>query len=274
MEESLQDSIKRGIHIMMDSGAHSFHRFALNVTGQQTSKKRKSFVDVELLKTQTRDQYAEFCLEQKQDWDFYVNLDFKKDCPTIYKMQRWFEKKGLKPVPVFHGDSSLDWFKRYCDEGHKLIGIGLSNKSSHDARQSYYDIVFNEAEKRGIKLHGFAVTAMSYMVDYPWYSVDSTTWAKCAVWGKILYVDPNRHVIGALHISDRECVGDKNSYNRMPVTIQKQIRAQCESKGFDFDKLRSSDFERCVWNACLFKEIGEGKVKLTAKERVQWERLL
>lgn len=276
MRQAMDASMKRGVHVMMDSGAHSFHRFILNATGQRSARKKKSFTDVDELKIQTRDLYAEFCRREGKNWDFYVNLDFVKNSPDIYKMQRFFEKQGLNPVPVYHGDSDLSYFERYIDQGHKIIGIGNDDKSrrSWKDKRRYYDELFNIAEKKNIKLHGFAVTSLSYMSMYPWYSVDSSTWVKVASFGQIIVVDPVRNVISSLHVSNQECKGNKNSYNLMPKSIRKVIREQVEARGYDIDRLRTDLLERCTYNGEIFSHYHELKVKGADEERTSWERLL
>lgn len=281
--ESYKTALKSGVHVMMDSGAHSFHNFMRTATGHISSRKRRSFTDVERLREETIEKYIEFCKEKGKKWDFYVTFDYIQHAPTIYKVTDRIRRAGLWPVPVFHGDAGEDnqdtlaWFRRYCEEGHKLIGIGtggMQDRKSWKKRRFFFDKVFDVAEKYGTKIHGFAVTALTLMFQLPWWSVDSATWVKVASFGKIIYISQRRGVIGQIHVSDRHSEGFEGSYNKMPKHVQKEIRKQVENYGFDFDLVRTSLIERCTYNAYLFSNhVHElkGAVEMT---RAKWPNLI
>jgi hypothetical protein len=79
-------------------------------------------------------------------------------------------------VPVFHGDSSIDWIRKYHDLGHNLIAIG-SHKSMRASRKQlaeYLHEVFNLGAKLGVEFHGLAMTSPWIMLTFPWASVDSS----------------------------------------------------------------------------------------------------
>ena len=93
-------------------------------------------------------------------------------------VQHELEGQGLYPTPTIHGDDGLEWMRQYIDEGHVLLGIGRGSRwGSRIKMLPYLDRVFNLAEKRGVLLHGFAVTDVELMLRFPWYSVDSISWA-------------------------------------------------------------------------------------------------
>lgn len=279
MEESLAQSIKAGCGIMMDSSAFSFHKFVAKNQGVISSQKAKrgktqySYEDIERLREQTIELYTAYAAKEGKDWDFYVNFDYIKHCPTIYEMQKRLEKKGIRPIPVYHGDHSEDWMRRYCEEGYKLIGIGSIPRDTWKEKRYYYDTVFNIAEKFGVKLHGLGQTSLSIMFQYPWYSVDSATWVKTAAYGKIIFVDPYRNVIGQLHISDKAS-SYKGSYGTLPNTVQRQIRSVIEGYGFDFDKMRSDLALRSAYNAYLFSNEIASLKEAISTARIKWKTLV
>lgn len=276
MADALEESLKCGCGIMMDSGAFSFHQFLKKQFGEISAKKRKSkyqHTDIDRLRDETVELYVEYCKRDQKKWDFYVTFDFRKHCPTIYAMTKELEKRGIRPIPVYHGDQSLEWIERYCKEGYKLIGIGNSGRTQFEDFRYYYDQVFNITEKYGVKTHGLAVTSLSLMFQYPWYSVDSATWVKVAAYGKIIYIDPYRNVIGQLHVSEKTS-SMKGSYNGLPGTVQKTIRNQVEGYGFDFDKVRQSLPERCVYNAYLFSNKVADLKAAISETRIRWRQLI
>lgn len=276
MEKSLDVSVKSGVGIMMDSGAFSFHKFVTSASGKISKSKRQSPEMVEKLKDETIEHYIQYCKGHANDWDFYINFDYIKHAPTCYKVQKLLEKHGLHPVPVFHGDESLDWFERYCKEGYKLIGVGTMrtpSRMSWRGTREYYDLLFNMAEKYGVVMHGFAVTALTHMFLYPWYSVDSATWVKVAAFGKIVYIDPVANTIGQIHVS-ADPSKHKPSYNTMTRPARRALAEQIESHGFSIDKLRTDLWERSTYNAYMFSnQLMHLKDSIRA-QRMQWGTVL
>lgn len=172
----LDTGLENGIRVFMDSGAHSFHRMlksgkTLALRYKIKKENRKEFV--EFLSEKFMDIYAEYIkwmLRTKRNPDFYVTLDTQKDCALIYANTLRLQKLGIKPVSVYHGDSSLDWVKRYGDDGHKLICIGIDSKriKGSESKHRYYSEIFELTTKLGMSCHGLAVTG-DRMVSYPWH---------------------------------------------------------------------------------------------------------
>jgi len=281
MEDAYRASIDLKCKIMMDSGAFSFHKFVtagLGATsGQMNSKAAtsKKIENVEAYREETIEKYVEFCKQDRKVWDFYCNFDWVKHAPTVYKMQTLLEKKGIRPTPVFHGDEGIDWLQRYISDGHKLVAIGSADKARRTWKDKryYFDQVFNLTEKHGVLCHGLAITSLSLTFAYPWYSVDSSTWARISGFGHIIVVDPHTRTAGQLHVSDRESTGNLKSYNRMPKAIQKQIASQVESHGFDFMKVRKNLDERAVYNGWIFSNLAKLDLR-KGEDKISWERLL
>lgn len=279
MELSYKISLEEGCHVFMDSSAHSFHKFMEKSAGGASAKLAKNSTrkheNVEKFRENVISQYVSFCKSSGNLWDFYVNFDYVRHCPTIYAMQERLEGLGLKPVPVYHGDESLDWFRRYIDAGHRLIGIGsILSQMDWQGRMAIYDRIFNIAEKHGVLLHGFAVTSISLMLAFPWFSVDSSTWVRASAYGSLIMVDPIRRVIGQVHVTPTHTQGGRTSYKRMQPEVQKQFRRMIEGHGFDFEKIRHSLEERSVYNGWVFSNLDKLGPVGTSKERTQWERLL
>lgn len=267
MHESLDTAIEKGIGIMMDSSAHSFHNMA---EGKTKGKIGQDHAAIEKLRNEVTKDYAQYCKKEGKKWDWYVTLDYVKDCPTIYQMMKRLEGLGTKPVPVFHGDRDVSWIQKYIDEGHKLICIGSVHRPNWSSKCHYYDQCFNIAEKQGIMLHGLAVTSLSLMYRFPWYSVDSTTWVITAAYGKLIVIDPVKNILAQVHISDR-LSSHAASWNNMPRAVQKVMEQQIESYGFDFDKLRTHERERSTFNALMFCNVIPKLKRDVLQDKVEWE---
>lgn len=143
---------------------------------------------------QYMDDYAAFVKKYQIAIDLYANVDAIPNGELTYRNQKYLEEKhGLKPVPVVHlASGSLEWLKRYIKEGYGIIGLGgLAGKASRSERRRWLDdcfeIVCDTPDRMPkVKIHGFGITAHPLLLRYPWWSVDSVTWAKVGGFGNIL----------------------------------------------------------------------------------------
>lgn len=168
-------------NIIVDSGAFSVWS-------------KGDFIDI--------DAYAEFCKEVKAfflpETDIsFVNLDVLPGqfgrIPTEQERedsarQGWenmlyLESKGLKVIPVFHQYESFDWLHKMMQHTD-YIGISPANDASSVSKQSWLKNVFMITRDK-IKTHGFAVTGYQQIITYPFFSVDSSSWASGARFARI-----------------------------------------------------------------------------------------
>lgn len=263
--------LKFGTRIFMDSGAHSLHRMLRS--GKTLAKgiaKEDRLEFVEHLTDEYIDAYAEYIrwtYASGKRFDFHVTLDAQRNCSLIYKITKKLYTLGIYPIPVYHGDDSLDWVRRYIDDGHKLLGVGISRKGikGREAEHRYYSSLFELTEKYGIQCHGFAVTGAK-MFTYPWYSVDSATYIKAATFGKILTFTPEKYRLAQVHISDN--YSDMTSYGNISALSSgalKHVKRMVEDNGFDFEVLKKDSLYRIMYNAlvmnCAVKENTKHKVE-------------
>jgi hypothetical protein len=138
------------------------------------------------------DDYAAFIKKHHYAIDLYANLDVIGNAKLTWRNQKLLENLGLKPVPVIHYGTSLKWLEFYMKKGYEIIGLGgLVGSTAEDGCKRWIDQAFEmtcPAPERlpVVKLHGFGVTTYSLLINYPWYSVDSTSWTKVGAFGGIL----------------------------------------------------------------------------------------
>lgn len=272
-EQSLQFLLTNGLRVMLDSGAHTFHNQIMGLStgsrkplrcSDERSANRKIYLEAVESFIQS---YADFVKTHRGQFDFYVNFDYITHCPTIYKVLHQLQELGIRPMPVYHGDMSIDWMKRYIDEGHRLIGIGGTvGRKAPKIMAAYYDQVFNFAAKYGINLHGFAQTSPRLMFGYPWFSVDSTSWLKSAAFGRILIPVPGTSRERVKLVAP--IVSDWRALKTLPDI---DLRQEVERRGFDLDKLRTSCSERALFNAIIYVELSQGRVY---EPRINWRPLV
>ena len=271
--EAMDISIKNKLGIMMDSSAHSFHR--LNRAGLRKASGKWNVRDVDSLRDAVIKSYADYVKVNTKKWDWYVNFDYVRECEKIYAMQKKLEGQGIKPVPVFHGDQSTEWLERYCKEGHKLVCIGTVSGRKKYIRM-YYDRCFDMAEKYGVLLHGLAVTSLSLMYGYDWYSVDSATWAKVAAYGCILCTSESiDDSFGYIHVTDRRHgQGRGIEYMDLDKKQQQRIKDVVHAAGFNMKSIITDGAQRSLYNIYVFSHKIQHLKQDIADSRVRWQSLL
>lgn len=281
MGESILTPRKRAVgKLFLDSGAHSlYNKFAFAV---DYKKERSGGEALDWLKAHATgdryawfktkafrryvDDYARFILKYKGAIDHYVNVDVINNPELTWRTQKYLEDEwGLNPVPVLHAHAPLKWVERYAEVGYDLIGLGgVSLEGTGAGYTEWADSVFRilcppPAYLPIVKVHGFAMTSHEMLVRWPWWSVDSSSWAKAGGFGSI-YVPrrkgntfrfdlPPRVVETVLTRSKRKrqeprsefweggtdrltaCRGQVGHYALGSASLQKEVRAWLEHIG-------------------------------------------
>lgn len=187
------------ISLFLDSGAPSLYNKFVRASGSGSlmgsfikDRRRDDFSFVkskEYLKY--RQEYGEYILQNKDYLDVYVNLDVVNNPEETWKNQEFYESMGLSPLPVFHVGEDFKWLRKYISKGYDYIAIGGLIPNPYNVLVPILDNLWTNylTDKEGmplLKVHGFAVTSVKLMIRYPWYSVDSTSWQKFAVYGTVI----------------------------------------------------------------------------------------
>jgi len=251
LQEAYDVCRKNKIGIMFDSGVVSWrtHRATLRKLGKDISKlpDEKTFIKL----------YVDHVKKHRTEWDkigkgmdsMYFTIDLERNAEDIFQRHYRIEDMGIKPVPVFHGDSSLDILRRYRDNGCTLIGLASWRTIRTQQKQfrAYFDACFNLGEKIGMRYHGLAMTAPWLILTYPWYSVDSSSWSRVAGYGSVMWFDETKNRMSTFHISDRHSEG-KSTHAKMNPVMMGRVKEMVESQGFDMDTLQTDFVQRHIWN--------------------------
>jgi len=238
------------ISLFLDSGAHSLY------TKKVIKKQHQNGYDFYDTKDfwQYVDEYAEFVKAHKEYIDVYVNVDVIFDPDRSFKVQKYLETKhGLSPLPVIHYGSHPKYLKK-CLGNYDYIGLGglgqeVTSQQYVTWADQMWDIICNTKDRFPIcKVHGFAMTSLRFMLRYPWYSVDSTSWVMTSRMGSI-YVPK---------FKNNEWIYDENSwkiclssrspgkgeegkhFDTLPKDSQDQIIKYLTKKGY---KIGKSEFK-------------------------------
>jgi hypothetical protein len=230
-------------NMLLDSGAFSVYTGKLNITVQE---------------------YAEFLKKHGHRFCDYINLDKlvgngtspAESLKTTLHNLDFLEKQGLKPVPVYQHM----WFEKtvleeFLDKyDYIFIGGMASDGVDKTMLFNYLDFVFSTNSKYKKKLHGLGQTSSEVLFEYPWYSVDSTSWLHGAISNRLFYLKDSLEV--------RSIKLEKNSY------IGKLFPAFCYDSPNDSKSLY---LERTKFNVRFFHKY-EGIVTDVWKERgVEWK---
>lgn len=169
--------------------------------------------------------YCDWIKESDHLITAYANLDVIGNQVRTRINQEKMESEGLSPIPVFHVGSGMKELKRLCAK-YPYIAIGGMVPYMKKPKEIYPFLcrVFEIASDN--KLHGFGCTNLEVLFNFPWYSVDSSTWIVGAKFGEVPIFDEREETI--IRIS----FGDWSKW--------RQYSRKIERMGFDWKKIASS----------------------------------
>ena len=185
----------------LDSGAFTMWTTALTYAKENRCGEWE-FYDTDEFH-QYLERYAKFIKRYHKGIDLYANVDAlpfhrgskpppgKTSQELSYRNQKLLEKLGVIPVPIIHNGTDVsEWVVQYVEDGYPLIGLGgMAGKRNRLSTTSWLDQCFDCICVNGkpiVNTHGFGVTNFDYLLRYPWYSVDSTSWTKKGGFGQVL----------------------------------------------------------------------------------------
>ena len=178
--EKLSALKKRGIPIMIDSGAHGLlyaYKKKKGITiefGHKISKKAEAILENSGYENYFNE-YIEFTANYQDIFDIIVELDIQEIVgKEIYKYRKKFHKVGIKPMYVWHGEDKEEvtsWIK-----STDYIGIGGTEGDSSIFRKIKVAKIIKSINPN-IKIHLFAETGRNIVKYSRWIdSADSSTW--------------------------------------------------------------------------------------------------
>lgn len=146
---------------------------------------------------------------------------------------------GTEMMPVFHYGEDMRYLEWMVKEGYDYIGLGGVGTGDRLGQEQLRDwvktVMFVNADGRTlryphVKWHGLAMTAEETLQMFPFYSVDSITWIRNSMLGRLLTP------IGVFRASDDERAGsDAANIKRLPEITLKRLRAWLDSIEVNLD---------------------------------------
>ena len=220
--------------MIMDSGAFSIRR---EQEGKRSKMKEEEFPFIE--------RYLHYILANLHKVEYFVNLDVipLDSVNSIAKPQAilsaqegwdnywWLVKHGVpkeKLMHVFHRDEQWYWLEKMTDQ---IPYIGLSpgkNRSTAQKKRWLDHAMIILCDKKGmprVKFHGFAVTSFSLLRQFPWFSVDSSTWLIITHKGAVLLPRTTNTKWDYSLTPERIGVSARTMYERIQ-TAPKELKAK------------------------------------------------
>jgi hypothetical protein len=214
--------------------------------------------------------YIEFIQADERHIDRYASLDVipgdgvRTLNPTVveqaaeqsYKNHRAMRDAGLTPIPIVHFGDDLHWLERLLDDGEPYIGLAPGGWSKLYAI-SFLDRCFRLISNAGrvVHTHGFAVTSVLLVSEYPWTSVDSSTWLQQGRFGQVLvpvYSDGEpdyRHAPRVVSVSDRAKRRANHIAGLGELEMEQTETFLRDEVGIDLEQVRNSGYARWRANA-------------------------
>jgi hypothetical protein len=153
---------------------------------------------------------------------FIVDLDIQKiyGMPTIqgWRENIWMpfeEETGIRVCYVWHpADGEAAWDALLDDPRVHYLGMGTNFKAM--PTKDWARLIF-KAYQAGKPVHGFAKVSGSHLMQVPFYSVDSTSWAAGTFFGTVPDFDARRGVMVQRPVGDRAAAkhGQKKVLTRL-----------------------------------------------------------
>jgi len=138
------------------------------------------------------DDYLAWLARWRSLFAVYANLDVIRDPEATWRNHLEMERQGFHPLPVLHGGTPWDYLERYIERGDTYIALGGLVGAPAVAKR-WIIKAFQVADGRAV-FHGFGRTNLSDIADFPWYSVDSSSWGMGFRYGQINLFDRGRWV--------------------------------------------------------------------------------
>lgn len=141
--------------------------------------------------------YARWALDFKKRWEHkmaslhFMNLDVIGDQDASWKNQKVLEAMGLNPIPIVTFGADKSHLIRAI-ENYDYAALGglvpyVFQPKKLDTWLGYcFSIIVSHYQKTGImpKIHLLGITTEQYLLKYPCYSSDSSSWVQCLRFGR------------------------------------------------------------------------------------------
>lgn len=233
----IEDRREKQLLTFVDSGAYSSHTRGIHLDVdeyiQYTNERDpviEMFAQVDKIPASSSKQDVEQAA--KQTWENYLYMRERVNSPQ-------------KLVPVFHRGEDFKNLLNILDYPEELtfLALGALVGVPTKQREMFIEKSFTLIQKYrpSLKIHGFGMTNLSLLEQFPFYSADSTSWIMTAINGAIM------SPFGVVLVSDQKTHEPGHLFNIAPA-LQEQVIQYVKSFGFDVQDLSKEHARRCMLN--------------------------
>jgi hypothetical protein len=169
LDLKLLKDIADRVKIIFDSGAFS-------------ARKNRMTIDF--------DAFVIFVQKHEALLDCYFCLDVISDGQASYRNYVRMRSAGLNPVPVYHLDTPIRYFKYYLTQSN-CIGIGAVGNWCTLGTKRTLDYLWRKylTDSQGhplFKVHALGLSSVRILRRYPWASADTTSWVQQSARGSAM----------------------------------------------------------------------------------------
>jgi hypothetical protein len=167
-------------------------------------------------------QYMNFLNFNKDYLTVYALLDVMGDSAKTMENLRIMEEAGLKPLAVYQlASESWDDLEKLC-ETHDYIALGgmVASEKFKDKNvlKKYLNRAFSVGMQYKTKFHAFGVTSSDILLNFPFYSADSTTWLVGGRSGAVMIFDKEK--MKPINYKDKEIYRYKDYIEALGVKYE------------------------------------------------------
>jgi hypothetical protein len=121
--------------------------------------------------------YARWVKDAGEAIEWAANLDVIGNSRLSQRNYDVLRALGIQPVPVVHGGAAISLVADMCQK-HDVVAVGGMVRKGQPivAARKWLVMVHRVAQEYGTKLHGFGMTRYEIITEFPWASVDSSSW--------------------------------------------------------------------------------------------------
>lgn len=204
-------------------------------------------------------EFIEYVRETQETWDVVASLDVIGNDEASWENYVKMREAKVRCIPVYHYGERESFLEKMVDECDYIGLGGVAQLGVGDPLFDWLDYSFKRyicdaSGRPKVKVHGFAVTSVTAIQRYPWYSVDSTSWA-IGKWGKVPYRIGDKFINLSFSRAHLEEINGFH-YTNLPKPMQEQIRAELAKAETSPEQLAEADPEhRYYYGAYVFREL-------------------
>lgn len=171
---------------------------------------------------------------------------------------------GLRPLPCFHSGEDERYLEHYVRNYDYITLGGLVGNSSKQL-MTWLDRVWDRylvdgSGRAKIKVHGFGITAVPIMEQYPWYSCDSSSWIQSAAFGAVILPGVSAKAPALpMNVSEKSPSRHDTGQHMSTLTQPEMdyLFQMLEQQGFTYQRLSQVYESRAAYNLWAFGVINK-----------------